>query len=230
MKITFEGSSHVVIGEMRELLKASASLTVRGFNDPDSDPNWEAKSEHRNELGPPSSDPDWEAKQRKGRPGCGTEDTPTAGLEPEPTKRRRTRGAAKKPAGQTASSETDGQNGSASTEDTSEPEPTKRRRGRKTTSTKTEPATSPEDDAPARRRRKRGAAEDEKPKRRGRKKKDELAKISDSDLVKAASSLAEATNPQVVMDLLEEFGVAQVQQLEGDQRQEFLFSAEEMEG
>lgn len=66
----------------------------------------------------------------------------------------------------------------------------------------------------------------EKSKRgRGRKKADD---ITSADLSKAASALAEAANPQVVLDLLRDFGVKGTQDLEGDARREFLTSATEM--
>lgn len=51
--------------------------------------------------------------------------------------------------------------------------------------------------------------------------------IKDADLSKAASGLAAATNPQVTLDLLTEFEVIRVQDLEGDARREFLTAAVE---
>ncbi len=52
--------------------------------------------------------------------------------------------------------------------------------------------------------------------------------IKDTDLSKAASGLAEATNPRVVLDLLTEFGVSMVSDLSGDARREFLDAVAEL--
>ena len=52
--------------------------------------------------------------------------------------------------------------------------------------------------------------------------------LKDTDLSKAASALADATNPKVVLDLLEEFGVEKVGELEGDARRAFLDAAAEI--
>ena len=45
--------------------------------------------------------------------------------------------------------------------------------------------------------------------------------------MKAASTLAEATNPSVVMSILEEFGVSSCEKIPQDQRREFLTRMEE---
>ena len=52
--------------------------------------------------------------------------------------------------------------------------------------------------------------------------------LKDTDLSKAASALADATNPQVVMDLLKKFNVTKVGELEGDARREFVTAAAEI--
>ncbi len=138
------------------------------------------------------------------------------------------------------------------------PEPTRRRRSAKTSSAAAETTTEDTSTSTARgsRRRKTSIASDEggqedKPdptKRRrrarstdgsapetatGRTRKRASAaspsdEIKDTDLSKAASGLAEAANPRVVLDLLTEFGVSMVSDLSGDARREFLDAVAEL--
>ena len=73
-----------------------------------------------------------------------------------------------------------------------------------------------------------GAKTDEKPKRRRKaKSKSDTDDVKDVDLVKMASTLADASNPGVVSDMLEEFGVSKVHELDGEARREFLTAASE---
>jgi|ETNvirnome_2_300_1030623.scaffolds.fasta_scaffold05885_5 hypothetical protein len=46
--------------------------------------------------------------------------------------------------------------------------------------------------------------------------------LSDADVAKAASLAAGTIKPKVVKEILSQFGVANVNKLEGDQRQEFI--------
>ncbi len=115
---------------------------------------------------------------------------------------------------------------SASETSSEDTEPKKRRRGRKTTSEPTEPATSSEPEPTKRRRRARSTEAPAETKGRTRRRASAALSpsddLKDTDLSKAASGLADATNPKVVLDLLEEFGVTKVGELKGDARREFL--------
>ncbi len=96
----------------------------------------------------------------------------------------------------------------ASSEAEEKPEPTKRGRRRSSPSTETTTPTS---------------------KRRGTtSRKSSTSDIKDADLIKACSTLAQATSPTIVTNLLEEFQVNQVSELEGDARREFLTATAEM--
>ncbi len=115
--------------------------------------------------------------------------------------------------------------------------PTKRRRGRKTTSEPTEPASSSDEkpEPTTRRRRARKtdtSAQDAPAKGRTRRRASAASPsddLKDTDLSKAASALADATNPKVVLDLLQDFRVSKVGELEGDARREFVKAAAEIE-
>ncbi len=114
------------------------------------------------------------------------------------------------------------------------------RRGRK----RTQPAPSVETKSPSNgRRRKRGEKPAENPTdaagaagRRSRKKgaqsaattsttkspSKKRAGISDEDLTKATSQAAQELSPGVVMDVLEQFGVSEIRDLDQGQRKEFV--------
>ncbi len=115
---------------------------------------------------------------------------------------------------------------SSKAESDGEEKPTRRRRARSTDS----PAETSTEPAKGRRRRASAASssEEDKPKRTRRTKKAADDELKDMDLSKAASGLADATNPKVVLDLLEEFGVTKVGELEGDARREFLDAVAEL--
>lgn len=107
------------------------------------------------------------------------------------------------------------------TEPTTEPAPTGRRRrqvaevSRETEKKDPDPTPAPPADSHGRRRRHAApSAETKSP-----------SDVSDADLVKAASLAAEKVGAKKVMELLEEFGVAKVQQLDGDLRGEFIEKA-----
>ncbi len=123
------------------------------------------------------------------------------------------------------------------------PEPTSRRKRRAKTSTADAKTTAyapvshsaDEQLEPTTRRRRARRTEPPAPKTaKGRTRKRAGASTSpsddlkDTDLSKAASALADATNPKVVLDLLEEFGVEKVGELEGDARRAFLDAAAEI--
>ena len=91
----------------------------------------------------------------------------------------------------------------------------------------------PDDPPTPRRRRARPVAsvsEDVKGRTRSRRAtaKSPSDELKDTDLSKAASALADATNPKVVLDLLEKFHVSKVGELEGDARREFVTAAAEI--
>ena len=130
-------------------------------------------------------------------------------------------------------------------EDDADPKPV-RRRNRSTSKQKPEASESPDEGVdtgtgkPHRRRRnskKTGdaiegaednveASDKPEPAKRRRKSKAtenvDADEISDADLSKAASQGASEITPKGVMEILEQFGVEKVEQLEGGQRREFL--------
>ncbi len=133
---------------------------------------------------------------------------PVDETQPEPTKklkRRSCRGSSAEPS--TADAKTDAGEGSRS--QGSDDPPTPRRRRARTSS-----ADATEKGVRGRRRKANSASPSDE--------------LKDTDLSKAASALADATNPKVVLDLLEEFGVAKVGELEGDARREFVKAAAEI--
>lgn len=87
------------------------------------------------------------------------------------------------------------------------------------------PSQGPLDPPTPRRRKSRSEAlpvdEHEKPARRKRKKKEDDG-ISDADVAKAASEGAQKLTPKVVSEILEEFGVGNVAELDQAQRREFM--------
>ncbi len=134
--------------------------------------------------------------------------------KPDPTKKqRRGRGKAKStPTIDTPTEET--------------PEPTKTRRGR---------AAPAETTSSSPRRGRKAVAASAPPEgsasargRRGKTSAPSTSDIKDADLIKACSTLAQATSPTIVTNLLEEFKVNQVSELEGDARREFLTATAEM--
>ena len=148
-------------------------------------------------------------KRRRGRKTTSEPTEPATSSEPDPTSPGETPGQDDKPVTATASPGRRGRASSASTDATSEetPEPTTRRRRARTS--------GDAEDKGAQGRRRTARAATPSP-------SDDL---KDTDLSKAASGLADATNPKVVMDLLEEFEVTKVGELEGDARREFLTAA-----
>lgn len=145
-----------------------------------------------------------------------TAETDAGGGEEGKPKTRRRRG---KPAGSSdTASETKGRRrrgpaaSTASDETPSDDEkPKGRRRGKKAVENPTD--TAPTVGASSRTRRKKTSAS--------------LAKspsddVSDEDLTKAASQAASVVGAPAVMDVLEEFGAAQVSDLDQEQRREFL--------
>lgn len=176
-------------------------------------------------VGEPASEPKakrtrWTAAQiaanKAGKDDAGREER-AAQPTPAPTTRRR-RGSMSETAEEDRAKE--------------KPDPTTRRRSRRLSSTSgdTSMATEEKPEPTTRRRRRASApsADAATTGARGRKRGTATSPskdVADEDLVKAASALAQATNPQVVKDLLGEFGVAQVQELDGDARREFLTSA-----
>ena len=142
-------------------------------------------------------------------------DPPPPNEKPEPTKRRRrarsTEAADEDTSAPTAGGRKRRRTSTASDEGGQEkPEPTPRRRRARSTETSAQ-------DAPAKGRTRRRASA-----------KSPSDELKDTDLSKAASGLADATNPKIVLDLLEEFGVAKVGELEGDARREFVEAATEI--
>lgn len=101
---------------------------------------------------------------------------------------------------------------------TSDEKPTRRRRGAKATENPTDTAET----ATASSRRKRGTRSN-----RSATTASSPSDIKDADLAKACSSLASVTNPGVVKELMEEFKVGNVAELEGDARQAFLGTVNE---
>lgn len=99
----------------------------------------------------------------------------------------------------------------AAPEPKSEPAARKRGRPKKAEAVEEEkPAEEAAEEAPRKRRR-----PDRKPEAEAR-------EISDADLASAASHAARKVTPAKVIEKLEEFGVSEIRQLEGDQRAEFV--------
>ena len=114
----------------------------------------------------------------------------------------------------------------------SEPSKEPKSRSTRRSTTKSTDDTAPEPEAKTSRRGKSAPSTDAPAPRgaRGRRKaaaKSPSKEIKDVELVKAASTLAEATNPSVVMSILEEFGVSSCEKIPQDQRREFLTRMEE---
>ena len=209
VQLTFDCLTHVdaaLICEFAHLLKKARDdgMPITGLDD---DPTPKAKSgEEKSESSQPAqasstSEPSSAKSKRKRRTKAEME---AARAEKPKPNGRETLGRGKKPDTQTASSETDGQDGSASTDATSEAGPTKS--GRRSAPTEATAA---------------GKSV------RGRRKASASSSSSESatlaDVIKTASSLAALTgDTQAVVDLFAEFGVGQAQDLPDEQRQEFI--------
>ena len=116
-----------------------------------------------------------------------------------------------------------------------EEEPPRRRR-RRAVADEAEPASQGEDDPPtSRRRRRRPATEEDNPKpkrhrftgKQGSSHGDTVDEITDRDVSKAASDGAQELTPAAVRGILDQFGVANVGDLDQEQRCEFIDMVEQ---